>query len=65
MPAVREGPDFDRISELTAGYHLSFRLDLWVPRRSPTSCDQVVFVDHAADLRMPSDAVLLKIDRFR
>jgi hypothetical protein len=29
MPAVREGPDFDRISELAAGYHLSFRLD-WV-----------------------------------
>lgn len=29
MPAVREGPDFDRISELAVGYHLSFRLD-WV-----------------------------------
>jgi hypothetical protein len=29
MPAVREGPDFDRISELAASYHLSFRLD-WV-----------------------------------
>ena len=40
-------------------------LVLWVPRRSSTSCDQVVFVDHAADLRVPSDTVLLKIDRFR
>jgi hypothetical protein len=39
--------------------------NVWVPRRSSTSCDQLVFVDHAADLRVPSDTVLLKIDRFR
>jgi len=25
----RHGPDFDRISDLAAGYHLSFRMD-WV-----------------------------------
>jgi len=41
------------------------RAHLWVPRRSSTSCGQVVFVDHAADLRVPSDTVLPKIDRFR
>lgn len=40
-------------------------LEVWVSRRSSTSCDQVVFVDHAADLRVPSDTVLLKIGRFR
>ena len=38
--------------------------DLWVPRTSSTSCDQAVFVDHAADARVSSDTVLLKIDRF-
>jgi hypothetical protein len=37
---------------------------LWVPRTSSMSCDQAVFVDHAADARVSSDAVLLKIDRF-
>ena len=37
---------------------------LWVPRTSSTSCDQAVFVDHAADARVSSDTVLLKIDRF-
>jgi hypothetical protein len=35
---------------------------LWVPRTSSTSCDQAVFVDHAADARVSSDTVLLKID---
>ena len=37
---------------------------LWVPRTSSTSGDQAVFVDHAADARVSSDTVLLKIDRF-
>jgi hypothetical protein len=37
---------------------------LWVPRTSSTSCDQAVFVDHAADARVSSDSVLLKVDRF-
>jgi hypothetical protein len=37
---------------------------LWVPRISSTSCDQAVFVDHAADPRVSSDTVLLKIGRF-
>jgi hypothetical protein len=40
------------------------RLDLWVPRTSSTSCDQAVFVDHAADTRVSSDSVLRKIYRF-
>jgi hypothetical protein len=38
--------------------------DLWVPRTSPTSCDQPVFVDHASDASVPSDTALLKFDRF-
>jgi hypothetical protein len=37
---------------------------LWVPGTSSTSCDQAVFVDHAADARVSSDTVLLKIDWF-
>jgi hypothetical protein len=37
---------------------------VWVPRSSSTSCDQAVFVDHAADARVSWDTVLLKIDRF-
>jgi len=37
---------------------------LWVPRTSSTSCDQPVFVDRATDASVPSDTVLLKIDRF-
>ena len=45
-------------------YVLEGQLDLWVPRTSSTSCDQPVFVDHATDASVPSDTVLLKIDRF-
>ena len=37
---------------------------LWVPETSSTSCDQVIFVDRAADASLSSGAVLLKIDRF-
>ena len=37
---------------------------MWVPRTSSTSCDKAVFVDHAADARVLSDTMLLKIDRF-
>ncbi len=39
-------------------------LILWVPKTSSTSRDQVIFVNRAAGASMPSDAVLLKIDRF-
>jgi hypothetical protein len=35
-----------------------------VPKTSSTPCDQAVFVDHAADARVSSDTVLLKVDRF-
>jgi len=37
---------------------------LWVPRTSSTSPDQAIFVDQATDASVPSDAVLLKVDRF-
>ena len=34
-----------------------------VPITSSTSCDQVIFVDQAADLSLSSDAVLVEVDR--
>jgi outer membrane protein assembly factor BamB len=37
---------------------------VWVPRTSSTRRDQAVFADQATDASLPSDAVLLKIDRF-
>ncbi len=37
---------------------------MWVPRTSSTSRDQAVFADQATGASLPSDAVLLKIDRF-
>jgi hypothetical protein len=37
---------------------------LWVPRTPATSRDQAVFADRATDASVPSDAVLLKVDRF-
>ena len=37
---------------------------LWVPKISSTSSDQAIFVDQATDASLPSDAVLLKVDRF-
>jgi hypothetical protein len=51
----------------TRSWRLTWRFAftrLWVPRTSSTSCDQAVFVDHAAEARVSSDTVLLKIDRF-
>ena len=44
---------------------LAYLLFLWVPEASSTSCDQVIFVDQTSDASLSSDAVLLKIDRFR
>jgi hypothetical protein len=35
-----------------------------VPITSSTSCDQVIFVDQAADVSVSSDAVLVEVDRF-
>ena len=35
-----------------------------VPKTSSTSCDQAIFVDHAIDASVSSDAVSLQIDRF-
>ena len=37
---------------------------LWVPRTSSTSRDQAILVDQTTGASLPSDAVLLKIDRF-
>jgi hypothetical protein len=37
---------------------------LWVPRTSSTSRDQAILVDQTTDASLPSDTVLLKIDRF-
>jgi len=36
---------------------------LCVPVTSSTSCDQVIFVDHAIDVSLSSDAVQVEIDR--
>jgi len=36
---------------------------LWVPITSSTSCDQPIFVDHATDLSLLSDAVQVEVDR--
>ena len=51
-------------AELVRAARTGLEFNLWVPRTSSTSCDQAVFVDHAADARVSSDTVLLKIDRF-
>ena len=38
-------------------------LVLWVPITSSTLCDQVIFVDHATDLSLFSDAAQVEVDR--
>jgi len=38
-------------------------LDMWVPITSSTSCDQVIFVDHATDMSLFSDAIQVEVDR--
>jgi hypothetical protein len=35
---------------------------LWVPITSSTSCDQAIFVDHATDVSLSSDAVPVEVD---
>lgn len=35
---------------------------LCVPKTLSTLCDQAIFVDHATDASLPSDAVVLKGD---
>ena len=39
------------------------RENLCVPITSSTSCDQPIFVDHATDLSLFSDAVQVEVDR--
>jgi hypothetical protein len=36
---------------------------LWVPITSSTSSDQVIFVDHATDVSLSSDAVEVEVGR--
>ena len=43
---------------------VSGRVKVWVPRTSFSSRDQAIFADQATDASLPSDVVLLKIDRF-
>jgi hypothetical protein len=43
---------------------IQVEVDLWVPRTSSTSRDEAILVDQTTDASPPSDAVLLKIDRF-
>jgi hypothetical protein len=40
------------------------RRQVCVPETSSTSCDQAVFVDHATDMSLSLDAVLVEVDRF-
>jgi hypothetical protein len=42
---------------------MSPSLDVCVPIASSTSCDQVIFVDHATDVSLFSDAVQVEVDR--
>jgi hypothetical protein len=55
--------------KLTPDQHLSLREallaafpNLCVPTTSSTSCDQPIFVDHATDVSVFSDAVQVEID---
>ena len=52
----------ERGDGIPGGFEVA-RPDLWVPRTSSTSRDQAILVDQATDASLPSDAVLLKIDR--
>ena len=53
-----------KLGSFTVGADNKIVLGLWVPRTSSTSCDKAVFVDYAADARVSSDTMLLKIGRF-
>ena len=53
------GRDFEFVA-----YRQNWGEDLWVPRTLSTSRDQAILVDQITDASRPSDAVLLKIDRF-
>jgi hypothetical protein len=48
---------------LDPGRHLGPRCCLCVPITSSTSCDQPIFVDHATDVSLFSDAVQVEDDR--
>ena len=56
------GLDHLALQRKRLAYHLRHR-HLCVPKISSTSCDQVIFVDQATDVRLFPDAVLVEIDR--
>jgi hypothetical protein len=66
---MARGPEPGDLPALRAyGYHpeavVQVEQELWVARTSSSSRDQAIFVDHTTGASLPSDAVLLKIDRF-
>ena len=55
--------DNDKNTEILVLRHQIAVLQLWVPIISSTSCDQMIFGDHATDLSLFSDAVQVEVDR--
>jgi hypothetical protein len=51
-------------AEQATGQVFSRHIHLWVPRTSSSSRDHAIFVDQITGASLPSDAVLLEIDRF-
>jgi hypothetical protein len=51
-----------RLPNLTAKVTATVQT-VWVPITSSTSCDQPIFVDHATDASLFSDAVQVEVDR--
>ena len=64
MGVVPQGRGRIPVAEAGLGLEQPPVVDLWVPRTSSSSRDQAIFVDQATGASLPSDAVLLKIDRF-
>ena len=46
-----------------SGLRYRVQVRLCAPITSSTSCDQPIFVDHATDLSLSSDAVQVEVDR--
>jgi hypothetical protein len=63
---VTKPAQINRFLAYYEGFHAAeLVIRLWMPRSPSTSRDQAIFVDQATDASLSSDAVLLKIDRFR
>ena len=61
---LRSEEDFGSWYVKPADWYAAHGVELCVPKTSSASCDQVIFVDQATDVSLPSDVVLLKVDRF-